>query len=477
MSAAMMHRVVVWKLAVVFAFTTTLGIPCLVAAESDQDAPPKKIRLGAGDALGRTLPAATAQPAREFPYIAAVAANEVYVRAGADVKYYPFGKVGKNDLVKIIGEKNGWARAVTLGPAFGNFFAYIVYPKSQVGRLRLSADGRTGSTTEPTDLFAPNLHAGNDPDKSWKPIIKVAADRTLRVRGTMETEGELVYKVSLPADAEGWINLTHLRQVTPAEAAAWEAPLAKSGRAKQPAQKGDEVVAVRPSTQSPVGRERSNARQTGTQDTWTRLPSARGATPKTRSARSAPTRNTSQSAELRQAKIVLDDLEAAYYRLLAEPIETAEVGPLRQLYLDLAQQHRNNRSIAEYSEVRGRQLQLWSEIQQHKLELARLGDQARLTAEEAETAREVLEVAGTYVATGRLEASIIYDGDRLPLLLRLRDPATGRTIAYLQPDERLGLTDMLGQLIGIVGEESYDGGLRLNLVHPRRIDVLAPRSL
>ena len=79
MSAAMMHRVVVWKLAVVFAFTTTLGIPCLVAAESDQDAPPKKIRLGAGDALGRTLPAATAQPAREFPYIAAVAANEVYV--------------------------------------------------------------------------------------------------------------------------------------------------------------------------------------------------------------------------------------------------------------------------------------------------------------------------------------------------------------------------------------------------------------
>ena len=37
------------------------------------------------------------------------------------------------------------------------------------------------------------------------------------------------------------------------------------------------------------------------------------------------------------------------------------------------------------------------------------------------------------------------------------------------------LPEMLGRLIGIVGEKSYDGGLRLNVLTPRRIDMLGSR--
>ena len=77
---------------------------------------------------------------------------------------------------------------------------------------------------------------------------------------------------------------------------------------------------------------------------------------------------------------------------------------------------------------------------------------------------------------GRLNASTIYDGKRLPLLYRVQDDGTGQTVAYMRPGSSFDLTGMLGQLIGIVGEKSYDGVLRLNLIAPRRIDVLGPRD-
>ncbi len=60
-------------------------------------------------------------------------------------------------------------------------------------------------------------------------------------------------------------------------------------------------------------------------------------------------------------------------------------------------------------------------------------------------------------------------------MLRLQDPGTGRTVAYLEPDRHFDLTGMLGQLIGIMGDRAYDPALRLNLISPRRIDLLAPQ--
>ena len=77
---------------------------------------------------------------------------------------------------------------------------------------------------------------------------------------------------------------------------------------------------------------------------------------------------------------------------------------------------------------------------------------------------------------GTLSVSRVYDGSKLPKLYRLQEPGTGRTVAYLQPSDEADLIPMLGQLIGIVGEKSYDPGLRLTLVTPRRIDLLAPRK-
>ena len=114
-------------------------------------------------------------------------------------------------------------------------------------------------------------------------------------------------------------------------------------------------------------------------------------------------------------------------------------------------------------------------MQDRKLELSRLQRAARDTANKAQKARLALE-AGGYSAIGRLNASSVYDGSRLPRLFRLRDPETGRTIVYLKESERFNLPGMLGELIGIVGNKSYDGGLQITIIAPQRIEVLTPQE-
>ncbi|MHC4320216.1 MAG: hypothetical protein ACYS1B_16975, partial [Planctomycetota bacterium] len=128
--------------------------------------------------------------------------------------------------------------------------------------------------------------------------------------------------------------------------------------------------------------------------------------------------------------------------------------------------------IAHYAQTRARQLALWAEVQERKLELADIRARARRTKSDAEQARLGLQAMQGYVAAGRLEASIIYDGRNLPKLFRVRNSATGRTLGYVQPDERFDLVTMLGERVGVVGERAYNGELRLTVIKPQRIDLL-----
>jgi hypothetical protein len=76
-------------------------------------------------------------------------------------------------------------------------------------------------------------------------------------------------------------------------------------------------------------------------------------------------------------------------------------------------------------------------------------------------------------AVGRVAASTIYDGQSLPKLFRLQDPATGRTIAYLKPDADYALANRIDVIVGIVGDKAYEDALRLNIITPKRVDTLA----
>ena len=469
------------------------------------------VLVAVGFALGLSKTAA-AQTSQKFPYLAVVTAEQTSVRAGADSRYYPFGSVGKNDLVQVVAQKAGWARVRAVGPAFENFFGYLKLPKTETARFRLDREGTEGLTLGSTSIFAPNLDEKGEPARSWKPIAKLPAETTLTVLETYASDLHVVYKVELPTSAEGWIDMAHLRRASLEQIAAWEnamneikpapAPQPEAIAAQTPAPEPTttqppeltEVIATAPVTTEDADRVTAAAEPRTdvmpmpitTTPTLLDVPNqvlARDLPPFTptdqatddKKSTPTPTDESSAQIEIDISDLTLEDLEGAYARLLREPLETAEVVPLRRLYAAFAREHSGSAIVANHLGTRVEQLQIWGELQQKVVELNRLRDRAKATRQQVDAVAAALERSGDYVAVGRLDASTIYDGKRLPKLFRLRDPSTGRTVGYLRPSHKVKLPEMLGQLIGIVGEKSYDGGLRLNVLTPRRIDMLGPR--
>ena len=472
------------------------------------------VLVAVGFVLGLSKTAA-AQTSQKFPYLAAVTVEQTSVRAGADSRYYPFGSVRKNDLVQVVAQKAGWARVRTVGPAFEDFFGYLKLPKTEAARFRLDREGTEGLTLGSTSIFAPNLDEKGEPARSWKPIAKLPAETTLTVLETYTSDLHVVYKVELPTSAEGWINMAHLRRASLEQIAAWENAMneIKPAPAPQPEAVAAQTPAPEPTTTQPPQQTKLMATAPVTSEDTDRVTVA--AEPRTdvmptpitttptlldvpnqvlardlgpftpisrarddkKDAPSAPTPTDESSApiEIDISDLTLDDLEEAYARLLRVPLETAEVVPLRRLYAAFAREHSGSAIVANHLGTRVEQLQIWGELQQKVVELNQLRDRAKATRQQVDAVAAALERSGDYVAVGRLDASTIYDGKRLPKLFRLRDPGTGRTVGYLRPSHKVKLPEMLGQLIGIVGEKSYDGGLRLNVLTPRRIDMLGPR--
>ncbi|NNF43578.1 MAG: hypothetical protein HKN62_11135 [Phycisphaerales bacterium] len=500
-------------------------------------------------ASGSNAQAPASEPAGAF--IGVITANDVYVRAGGGDSYYPFGKLNRGNLVKVIGEKYDWARVLTTGPSFASFFAYVEVDPT---RVTLEPDGRRLRTSFRADLLAPNLNSKYKPADSWRRILDLKPGRTLAVLETIETNRKSVHKVPLPADAEGWISTDYVRPANPEEIAQWEkltrpvaAKPAGVGGVTRPdgskvvsegARANDSAVLARdeprlsgpvtppaatdttappvvpptvttanppagtrlePPVRTPAQTQTQTQAQTRTQTTG-ETTSAERPPIETRVADNRPaqldepaktTRVTAEPevtapaspvVEAKPAKATpapsprarLETLEAAYQRLRAEPIHSAEVLPLRELYDELATEaNERSRTVAQYARARSEQLTIWADLQSRRLEVDRIRHRLSLTSDEAQALRLAVDNAGQYVAVGRLADSRIYDGQRLPRLFRIQDAETGRTIVYLRPDPAFDLTAMIGQIVGVMGQRAGDDVLPVTLVKPRRIDMIA----
>ena len=104
------------------------------------------------------------------------------------------------------------------------------------------------------------------------------------------------------------------------------------------------------------------------------------------------------------------------------------------------------------------------------------------TAQRAARDRDVEPVPNDYTAVGRLMASGIYDGVRMPRLLRVVDLTTGQTIAYVEPSrlEKLAgdspVTAYLDKVVGLTGPIRLHSGYKLRLIDPQRIDLMTTES-
>ena len=429
-----------------------------------------------------SAPAATA-PAAE-PYIAVVTADNVYVRSAPSVQSsYPFGKLKRGDVVRVGEESFGWARVQTEGPAFAQI--YGVVPADS--RVTVSEDGKTLSVNAKSELRAPNI---STPDASlaasWKQIARLEPGATLSVVDRVDSERDSVYRVRLPAVAEGWVNMNFLRKASQAEAAKLSAPTPDEIATMAAA----DVLTqdVQPPAAAPVdgagttdaaapdisGGSDAPIDATGTATT-TEVIVTGGAKASEPAPPPAPVKTPEQIAFERR-RATMADLEGLYTSIRGQTKAEAELHALRGRYLDLAVVASGDPEIVSKANGRAEQLRLEIEVQSRIIELERMKSRIEGERDSIASVARAIEARSEYTVVGILNASLVYDGQRLPLLYRLQDPSTGQTVAYVAPGPGFQLSTMLGNLLGVRGEKSYDEALRVDVVAPKTVDILTPRK-
>ena len=176
----------------------------------------------------------------------------------------------------------------------------------------------------------------------------------------------------------------------------------------------------------------------------------------------------------------IEELESAFRALTTQPVEDAEIEPLISEYERLRDSIEDSEeNVAWRARVENRisLLKVRLQVQENLRDLQAATEQADAGAKAIAERMSNLDLTRPYALVGRLAASAIYDGKRLPLMYRLQsvDSGGGRTIAYVVPTPDIDLRGKLGSIVGVEGASRVDQGLKLRIVQPSRVDLLTPR--
>lgn len=473
-------------------------------------------------------PRANAQnDARDFkPFTGVVTGDDVYVRAGASKKYYWIAKVDRGDLVKVRDERYGWY----LIDAPGDTFSYI--SEKYVDR---NEDGKTGTVTGNNVQVRAPSPKGPGRTTSYKSQTSLDAGATVTIIG--KEPGW--YRIIPPKGALAYISADYVRRATQADLKAAEQadadteadaadptdPLSGNGvdegevadedggptnpvagdggavgtgagdrgeiagdgadtrpDAGDPAMAGDNETGG--PTDGNVGDDIVDDGGAGAATGAGGVGDGPGSAAVATEGEAAPGNGGAMVAG-RATDAALAALEARFAEVSGQPLIDQPVETLLARYQSL----RSNDALSEQqAAIVGMRIELLETRRRLKETLVELKRaQTDLEAERDDDAADgegIATAAGEdggrgeatdYTAVGRLLASSLYTGERLPKLYRLVDPLTDMTIGYVEPAEDPALKRMLGRVVGIVGSSRYHAGLKLKLIRIDRIDPLAPQ--
>jgi len=387
------------------------------------------------------------------PYSAAATMDGVTVRCGSGF-YYKVAELAKGQAVRVTGEEGGWLR--------------IEYPpgtpalvKDEDGRLDAAAG--TVKLTKPSALWAFNVTGGVSPTASWKALMSepLPEGSSLKLIEAVKDGDKVVgYKVAAPANAQGYVEAKFLKRASGEEPAPQTKPVESSPSAADKSLLEPMVPPGSPPVkQEPVAAPAEAAPVTISQG---------GANPPAEVAPADP--------EKRRVG-TLEQLEETFQAVRAQPDDTAELDALFAELRRAAEQCGGDPKL----KMRKTQLERRRDFVKLKMDLrdqrAEI-DRAKRAIDEGNDRLRVkiaeLERQRVYTIIGLLVPSTVYDGKRLPLMYRLQSVGTTAppTIGYLAPKPELQLKSKLGMVVGVVGEQTMDRSLNLNVVNPMRVDVL-----
>ena len=402
-----------------------------------------------------------------------VTGEDVQVRCGADSTYYTFTTAETGSLVSVTGEKLNWARVNTVGTNFDDAWGYVKYPTSKPGKFEIGVDGTTGTTLGTTPVLAPNMNA-NDVAHSWRRLCILPRGEQLVVLETFNIEKDAlhsepytVHRVRLPAQAEGWINMADLKIV--------DAPIAAQPSLPVEIIEQNDVVGMDgdtpETTQDTPGGDTGNTLIVQ----WVGVGNDRPIW----AAESPLPDGGGEAGEnalvLVQQRTHLDILESAYEGMTVADFDPEEMVCLHEEYL-AASETEPDPIRAEFARMRARQFEVFATLSDQEAVISGLKSMVEHNTKNAVERELALASSGEYEVVGRLENSAIFNGDERPKLYRIRDPQSGRTLAYMKPGTDNSVGELVGNHVGVMGLITYDATLEVNVIQGVRVDLLASNT-
>lgn len=431
------------------------------------------------------------------PYYAVVTRDDVPMRCKDGAPYYPVRMLERGQVVRVDGESPWWVRVHYLP----GMHAFV-----KADEVRVDDSARELVLTRPSRLMASNV-AGGERGNWWYLLDEeLPAGTRLPIARTLRTADDRVfgYLVPAPGDARGYIRQEVIRHATSEEVERYRAALAGEGtpdpetpdpdrEAEQEAERRAERERERQREEEEAARreaererEAQREQRAGEKPDDPEVPDPTG----TEAERETPAAEeiTMRPAEPDDVRRDAEGLPVASVETLSELFEESMRAPIREVELDevIGEFRRKidvlrepgatdaDRRLAQMLRARLDALTLRQELQESIF--ATEQSTRRLDERTEHVARVVREAERqqAYAIVGRLVPSTVYDGSRLPLMYRIQSVDTGfsRTIGYITPTAELELDGKLGRVVGVVGHARYDGALRVNVVTPRRVDVL-----
>jgi hypothetical protein len=414
--------------------------------------------------------------AKPAPVWKASRSNNLLVRSGPSTNDYLVTKIKKGDPVLVADMKDGkWAAVRMVGPTF-----------AKVGLLvelddRVRVDGDEAIVVKGSvSLLAPNEssrpadaeNAQVDPNRSTRPVLRLQPEARLTITDRFEDAGRSFLVVQAPPAATLWVFASFLEDATPEQIPAAFRPKAATATEPtagatepEPAATGGAVVMLVEDDESDGTDETDAPAAGGVAVAVVEEADDTAETPET-----DPTDTEVEPVDP-LADVTIDEAEAAWEAVKKSPHDDAELEALQLVFVSIAARETAPASEKRLAELRIRQIELRREVHNRLEKLDKLENRNDVDRERIENAKVAIIARADYTMVGRLNASRVYDGKRLPLLYRLQDPVGGRTIGYVKPTKDVDLEPGLGRMIGIVGTKSYDAGYRLMIVTPRRFDI------
>ncbi len=431
------------------------------------------IALGAMCAMftpAHTAAASTQVQAAPDSYVVAKR-DGVRMRCRAGSIWYVVSELKAGQVLRVTGERDGWL-AVEYPPGTP------AVTRIERVELRENTKGEEVAVlTRKSSLYAYNADEPTR-DTSYAAVFggkdELEAGTALPILGTIDRRGGTLggYLVSPPRGAVGYIQplAADVRSATESEVklfletSGWGTEATDDdpdvGTPAQPTGAGDEQTTDDEAEGDGASSDEATVTDDGTAD---------GSASESTGDAEEPVTDPYERAERE-----LGSLDEAFQRVLRTPMEQAELSGLIDSYEALRTSVPADEigdAFRDAIDVRLALLDIRAELQRVAMDASAL--EARVQDTPDAQAVERSNSLG-YEAVGRLMPSLIYNGERLPLLYRVVsvDTAYGRTIAYVAPREDMNLASALGAIVGVHGIATTEQDRRVPILTPERVDVL-----